>query len=45
MQTLVEVLKTMNAASVTGCSGQLCEAAMGQALHNQGLIGSESPPF
>lgn len=43
MQTLVEVLKTMNAAYVTGSSGQLCEAAMGQAMHNQGLIGSEPP--
>ena len=42
MQTLVEVLKTMNAASVTGCSGQLCEAAMGQAMHNQGLVGSRA---
>ena len=41
MQTLSEVLKTLNAAVVTGSSGQLCEAAMGQALHHQGLIKSE----
>lgn len=40
MQTLVEALKTLNAALVTGTSGQLCEAAMGQALHHQGLIKS-----
>lgn len=44
MQTLVEVLKTLNAALVTGTSGELCEAAMGQALHHQGLVKSEGHP-
>lgn len=46
MQTLVEVLKTLNAAAVTDSLGQLCEAGMSQALHNQGLVKCESlSPF
>ena len=42
MQTLVEVLKTLNAAAVTGCLGQLCEDGMSQALHHQGLMKSKT---
>ena len=45
LQTLVEALKTLNAAQVTGTAGQLCEAAISQALHNQGLIASEALLF